>query len=331
MKKAFLLQLGEGDNPALVFFAELKKLRQEVEENLKRLGQNATTPAIPSINYGGANSSSSNASTATEQKNFQRSGNFKSKYKHGGGSGSRGGSGYDGSGSRNSFGHSSNGGSARFGYKKHETKTYYYQCGRRGHLSRDCEAPKDEDKDIKVDIFAHILEALIDTGATVGSVSWEVVANKLNLYTFLTPMKYIQYDNGSSQPTKNKAILQYTGDGVKTRAFPYVVQQQITDIILGMDWMVHKDWALRPKTQELFRIQEEEVQNTQTLKTKEEQRAEDVLKDFPTLILNHEELQTAFTNASYKHRIITGHALPVHVRDYRRPYTETQQIKKEVA
>ncbi|CEP09327.1 hypothetical protein, partial, partial [Parasitella parasitica] len=65
-----------------------------------------------------------------------------------------------------------------------------------------------------------------------------------------------------------------------------------------MDWMVHEDWALRPKTKELFKIQE--IQNTQTLKTKEEQRAEDVLKDYPSLIPNDEEPQTV-TNAPYKH------------------------------
>ncbi|CEP09651.1 hypothetical protein, partial, partial [Parasitella parasitica] len=239
VKKAFLLQFGGGDDPALVALAELKKLRQgqmsmkqfgplisdlldraqiyrpgvqidyfkerinsellraviyrgpktlieainittEVEEDLKRLGQNATTPAIPSINYG-ASSSGSNASTATEQQNFQRTGNFKSKHKHGGGSGSRGGSGY-GSGSRNGSGHhgSTNGGSARFGPKKHETRTCY-KCGRRGHLSRDCsegkseernnsqrlvEAPEDEDTDKMVDIFAHLGKMQQNTQAT---------------------------------------------------------------------------------------------------------------------------------------------------------------------
>ncbi|KAI8639092.1 hypothetical protein BD408DRAFT_435472 [Parasitella parasitica] len=100
------------------------------------------------------------------------------------------------------------------------------------------------------------------------------------------------------------------------------------DIILCMDWMVHEDWALRPKTKELFKVKE--AQNTQTMKTKEEQLAEDILKDYSTLIPNDDEPQT-ITNAPYKHRVIIGDALPVLVRDYRRPFAETQQIKKKVA
>ncbi|CEP19608.1 hypothetical protein [Parasitella parasitica] len=319
VKKAFLLQVEGFDDPALVALAELKKLCQgrmsmkqfvpliadlldraqiyrpgiqidyfkeriksellrsviyrglpktlieainittEVEEDLKRLGQNATTPAIPSINYG-ASSSGSNASTATEQQNFQRTGNFKSKHKHGGGSG------YSYS-SRNGSGHGSNGGSAKFGPKKHETRTCY-RCGKRSHISRDCSERKSQER------------------------------------------------NNSSQQ------LVEAPEDKDTDKMVYIFAHH-----LGMDWMVHEDWALRPKTRELFKIPE--VQNTQTLKTKEEQRAKDVLKDHPSLTPNDEEPQTV-KNEPYKHRIITGDALPVHVRDYRRPYAETQQIKIEV-
>ncbi|KAI8639094.1 hypothetical protein BD408DRAFT_472690 [Parasitella parasitica] len=142
VKKAFLLQFGGGNDPALLALAELKKLRQgqmsmkqfgplisdlldraqvfrpgvqigyfkerinsellraviyrgpktlieainittEVEEGLQRLGQNAMTPIIPSINYG-TSSSGSSALSITEQQNFQRTGGFKGKHRHGG-------------------------------------------------------------------------------------------------------------------------------------------------------------------------------------------------------------------------------------------------------
>ncbi|KAG0733332.1 hypothetical protein G6F62_014143 [Rhizopus arrhizus] len=126
----------------------------------------------------------------------------------------------------------------------------------------------------------------------------------------------------------NKAILKFSVNGVPTCAFPYVVEKQNTGVILGMDWIVHEDWSLRPKTKELFKIVD--YQNVQSLKTREEQLAEDILKDYPSLVPNDDEEQTV-TNAPYKHRIITGDALPVHVRDYRRPHAENEQIKKEVA
>ncbi|KAG1039856.1 hypothetical protein G6F43_012424 [Rhizopus delemar] len=181
-------------------------------------------------------------------------------------------------------------------------------------------------KDVELQT-GELQQTLVDTGATISSIPSEM-ATKLNLYTFITLIKYIQYGSGASQPTRNKAILKFSVNGVSTRAFPYVVEKQNTGIILGMDWMVHEDWALRPKAKELFKVTD--YHNTQVVKTREEQLAEEILNGYPSLVPSDDKVQTV-TNALYKHRINTGDALTVHVHDYRRPHAENEQVKKEVA
>lgn len=109
------------------------------------------------------------------------------------------------------------------------------------------------------------------------------------------------------------------------------MEHQNEEVILGMDWMTYEDIVLHPKSKTITKYLPEQ-QNTQQYnndRENEESIARKILDEFPNVIPNDNEPQTV-TNAPYMHRIDTGDALPVHVRDYRRPFAENEQIKKEV-
>ncbi|KAG0736417.1 hypothetical protein G6F23_010961 [Rhizopus arrhizus] len=177
---------------------------------------------------------------------------------------------------------------------------------------------------------------LIDTGSTLSSIR-QSTATRLGLYEFNTQPRRIEYGNGGLQLTTKKAIFEFKINNLPTRAFLYIVEKQNEEVILGMDWMTYEDIVLHPKTktitknsseqQNLQQVQHDEQTNDEI--TNEEFLAQTILNEFPKLIPNDNGPQTV-TNAPYMHRIDTGDALPVHVRDYRRPFAENEQIKKEV-
>ncbi|KAG1135610.1 hypothetical protein G6F37_012421 [Rhizopus arrhizus] len=177
---------------------------------------------------------------------------------------------------------------------------------------------------------------LIDTGSTLSSIR-QSTATRLGLYEFNTQPRRIEYGNGGLQLTTKKAIFEFKINNLPTKAFLFIVEKQNEEVILGMDWMTDEDIVLHPKTktitkntpeqQNLQQVQQDEQTNEEI--TNEEFLAQTILNEFPKLIPKENEPQTV-TNAPYMHRIDTGDALPVHVRDYRRPFAENEQIKKEV-
>ncbi|KAG1391146.1 hypothetical protein G6F60_012702 [Rhizopus arrhizus] len=174
---------------------------------------------------------------------------------------------------------------------------------------------------------------LIDTRSTLSSIR-QSTATRLGLYKFNTQPRRIEYGNGGLQLTTKKAIFEFKINNLPTKAFLFIVEKQNEQVILGMDWMTYEDIPKTktitkntPEQQNLQQVQQDEQTNDEI--TNEEFIAQTILNEFPKLIPNDNEPQTV-TNAPYMHRIDTGDALPVHVRDYRRPFAENEQIKKEV-
>ncbi|KAI8321406.1 hypothetical protein EDC96DRAFT_550646 [Choanephora cucurbitarum] len=64
----------------------------------------------------------------------------------------------------------------------------------------------------------------------------------------------IQYENGTTQLNKERAILNLKfNNNWTSRIYAFDIQQQIEHIILDMDWMTNEDIYLHPKTQSVFK------------------------------------------------------------------------------